>query len=158
MRRIPRETWVLVADGASARLFRNLGGENGAVKLHQEEALVLDPAEGVMPSVLPADVPAREIDEASFARQLAHRLNQDALEGRYAHLVLAADPDIRKETWNGYSYQILLTPEAMIWGMSGALLLSFGIECLIRLIDWVVLGGRRLRQSRPIEDRDVRGL
>ena len=39
MRRIPRETWVLVADGASARLFRNLGGENGAVKLHQEEAL-----------------------------------------------------------------------------------------------------------------------
>ena len=92
MRRIPRETWVLVADGASARLFRNLGGENGAVKLHQEEALVLDPAEGVMPSVLPADVPAREIDEASFARQLAHRLNQDALEGRYAHLVLAADP------------------------------------------------------------------
>ena len=92
MRRIPRETWVMVADGASARLFRNLGGENGAVKLHQEEALVLDPAEGVMPSVLPADVPAREIDEASFARQLAHRLNQDALEGRYAHLVLAADP------------------------------------------------------------------
>ena len=73
-------------------------------------------------------------------------------------VVLAADPDIRKETWTGSSYQILLTPEAMIWGMSGALLLSFGIECLFRLIDWVVLGGRRLRQSRPIEDRDVRGL
>ena len=33
MRRIPRETWVLVADGASARLFRNLGGENGATWL-----------------------------------------------------------------------------------------------------------------------------
>ena len=43
MRRIPRETWVLVADGSSARLFRNLGSGNGAVKLHQEETLVLDP-------------------------------------------------------------------------------------------------------------------
>jgi len=26
------------------------------------------------------------------------------------------------------------------------------------LIDWVVLGGRRLRQSRPIEERDLKGL
>jgi len=95
-------------------------------------------------------------------RQLALDKQFQAMQGpwyiRFLQVVLAADPDIRKETWNGYSYQILLTPEAMIWGMSGALLLSFGIECLIRLIDWVVLGGRRLRQSRPIEDRDVRGL
>jgi hypothetical protein len=95
-------------------------------------------------------------------RQLALDKQFQAMQGpwyiRFLQVVLAADPDIRKETWNGYSYQLLLTPEAMIWGMSGALLLSFGIECLIRLIDWVVLGGRRLRQSRPIEDRDVRGL
>ncbi|ANH97133.1 Protein of unknown function [Pseudomonas koreensis] len=95
-------------------------------------------------------------------RQIALDKQFQAMQGpwyiRFLQVVLAADPDIRKETWNGYSYQILLTPEAMIWGMSGALLLSFGIECLIRLIDWVVLGGRRLRQSRPIEDRDVRGL
>lgn len=95
-------------------------------------------------------------------RQIALDKQFQAMQGpwyiRFLQVVLAADPDIRKETWNGYSYQILLTPEAMIWGMSGALLLSFGIECLFRLIDWVVLGGRRLRQSRPIEDRDVRGL
>ncbi|MBJ2206598.1 DUF2937 domain-containing protein, partial [Pseudomonas carnis] len=43
-------------------------------------------------------------------------------------------------------------------GLGGAMLLSFGIECLYRLIDWVVLGGRRLRQSRPIEERDLKGL
>ena len=95
-------------------------------------------------------------------RQLALDKQFQAMQGpwyiRFLQVALAADPDIRKETWNGYSYQILLTPEAMIWGMSGALLLSFGIECLFRLIDWVVLGGKRLRQSRPIEDRDVRGL
>ncbi|MEZ1315867.1 DUF2937 family protein [Pseudomonas fluorescens] len=97
-----------------------------------------------------------------LTRQLALDKQFQAMQGpwyiRFLQVVLAAEPDIRKETWNGYSYQILLTPEAMIWGMSGALLLSFGIECLFRLIDWVVLGGRRLRQSRPIEDRDVRGL
>ena len=99
---------------------------------------------------------------ALLTRQLALDKQFQAMQGpwyiRFLQVVLAADPDIRKETWNGYSYQILLTPEAMIWGMSGALLLSFGIECLFRLIDWVVLGGKRLRQSRPIEDRDVRGL
>ncbi|MPR00616.1 DUF2937 domain-containing protein, partial [Pseudomonas sp. MAFF 212408] len=43
-------------------------------------------------------------------------------------------------------------------GWGGAMLLSFGIECLFRLIDWVVLGGKRLRQSRPIEERDLKGL
>jgi len=95
-------------------------------------------------------------------RQLALDKQFQAMQGpwyiRFLQVVLAADPDIRKETWNGYSYQILLTPQAMIWGISGALLLSFGLECLYRLIDWVVLGGKRLRQSRPIEDRDVRGL
>ncbi|KAA0996564.1 DUF2937 family protein [Pseudomonas sp. ANT_J12] len=97
-----------------------------------------------------------------LTRQVALDKQHMAMQGpwyiRFLQVALAADPDIRKETWNGYSYQILLTPEAMIWGMSGALLLSFGIECLFRLIDWVVLGGKRLRQSRPIEDRDVRGL
>ena len=97
-----------------------------------------------------------------LTRQIALDKQFQAMQGpwyiRFLQVVLVADPDIRKETWNGYSYQILLTPEAMIWGMSGALLLSFGIECLFRLIDWVVLGGKRLRQSRPIEDRDVRGL
>ncbi|MBW8354292.1 DUF2937 family protein [Pseudomonas protegens] len=95
-------------------------------------------------------------------RQLALDKQYQAMQGpwyiRLLQVALAADPDIRKETWDGYSYQILLTPEAMIWGMSGALLLSFGLECLYRLIDWVVLGGRRLRQSRPIEERDLKGL
>lgn len=95
-------------------------------------------------------------------RQLALDKQYQAMQGpwyiRLLQVALAADPNIRKETWDGYSYQILLTPEAMIWGMSGAMLLSFGLECLYRLIDWVVLGGRRLRQSRPIEERDLKGL
>ena len=97
-----------------------------------------------------------------LTRQLALDKQFQAMQGpwyiRFLQVVLAADPDIRKETWNGYSYQILLTPEAMGWGLGGAMLLSFGLECLFRLIDCVVLGGKRLRQSRPIEERDLKGL
>jgi hypothetical protein len=99
---------------------------------------------------------------ALLTRQLALDKQFQAMQGpwyiRALQVALAADPDVRKETWNGYSYQILLTPQAMGWGMGGALLLSFGLECLFRLIDWVVLGGKRLRQSRPIEERDLKGL
>jgi hypothetical protein len=95
-------------------------------------------------------------------RQLALDKQFQAMQGpwyvRALQVAVAADPAIRLETWNGYSYQILLTPEAMGWGLGGAMLLSFGLECLFRLIDWVVLGGKRLRQSRPIEERDLKGL
>lgn len=110
--------------------------------------------------------PVFRSDADSLSTLLTRRLALDkqfqAMQGpwyiRALQVALAADPEVRKETWNGYSYQILLTPQAMGWGMGGALLLSFGLECLFRLIDWVVLGGKRLRQSRPIEERDLRGL
>jgi len=92
MRRIPRGTWVLVADGASARLFTNIGGENGQVVLHQEAAIALDPKEGEMPAILPPEVNAKEAEEAGFAREMARRLNEHALHSRFQHLVLAADP------------------------------------------------------------------
>ena len=45
---------------------------------------------------------------------------------------------VGKRTW----------PQYLGWGLGGAMLLSFGIECLFRLIDWVVLGGKRLRRGR----------
>ncbi|RRN54566.1 host attachment protein [Pseudoxanthomonas sp. SGNA-20] len=91
MRRIPRGAWVLVADGASARLFTNVG-EKGQLVLHQEAAIALDPKEGEMPAILPPEVGAKEAEEAGFARELARRLNEHALNGRFQHLVLAADP------------------------------------------------------------------
>ena len=92
MRRIPRGAWVMVADGASARLFISLGTEDGQPRLRQEESIALDPAEGEMPGVLPTETTAKEAEEQSFARQLAYRLNQDALAGRFDCLVLTADP------------------------------------------------------------------
>jgi hypothetical protein len=59
------------------------------------------------------------------------------------HVLFAADPALREETLKGYSYQILLVPEAMAWGIGCALLLSLVIESLLLLVGWVILGGRR---------------
>ncbi|NNG64230.1 DUF2937 family protein, partial [Pseudomonas fragi] len=51
-----------------------------------------------------------------------------------------------QETIDTYSYQVLLSPTAIGWAMAGALLFSFIIEGFLRLVDWVVLGGKRQRE------------
>ena len=66
MEQIPAGTLVVVADGGSARIFRNVA-EPPALSLVQ-------------------------IDQATFAKQLAQQLNEGALKQRYAHVVLVADP------------------------------------------------------------------
>ena len=97
------ETAIALARACEARieylyvadLKDTLHQAEGRNQHHSVLEMAVEEGRQVLNDVLestPADVPAREIDEASFARQLAHRLNQDALEGRYAHLVLAADP------------------------------------------------------------------
>lgn len=89
---IPAEAMVVVADGQSARVFRNVGAD-GVVSLQQQEALSArslgdDSASGIAPT----EQAPREADEAAFAKQLAQRLNHGALTNAYAHLVLVADP------------------------------------------------------------------
>ncbi|MEG1038535.1 MAG: DUF2937 family protein [Pseudomonas sp.] len=59
------------------------------------------------------------------------------------HVLVNADSQLREETLKGYSYQILLAPEALAWGLSCALLLALLVESLLLLIGWVLLGGRR---------------
>ena len=41
------------------------------------------------------------------------------------------------------SYQILLVPEAVGWGLGAGFVLAFVIESLLMVIGWVILGGRR---------------
>ncbi len=89
---IPAEALVVVADGAGARVFRNRGDER-ALSLHQVELRELmnmndDGPAGSMPN----ESTGRQIDEATFAKQLAHALNEGALKHRYEALVLVADP------------------------------------------------------------------
>ena len=64
----------------------------------------------------------------------------------------AADPDIRRETYEGYTWQVLLAPEVIAWGIVCALLLALLIETLFLTLAWVVNGGRR----KPQLERDWR--
>ncbi|KLJ02431.1 host attachment family protein [Luteimonas sp. FCS-9] len=90
--KIPQGALVVVANGGAARVFTNVG-ENGALTLRQEallEGMNLDddgPA-----GAMPAESSASQLDEATFAKQLALGLNDGALKNKFAHLVLIADP------------------------------------------------------------------
>lgn len=92
MQKILPGTWIVVADGGGARLFHSEG---------QNEAFALKQVQLLQPEDLPNDGPAghrptesdqQATDEATFAKQLAHRLNAAALKNEYEHLVLMADP------------------------------------------------------------------
>ncbi|MDH5823089.1 host attachment family protein [Luteimonas sp. RD2P54] len=90
--KMPEGTLVVVADGGGARVFRNVGDER-APALRQEGLLELmnmndDGPAGSMPS----ESSGMQIDEATFAKQLAQGLNEGALKNAYRHLVLMADP------------------------------------------------------------------
>jgi len=65
---------------------------------------------------------------------------QGAWYMRAWHVLTAADPDIRTETWNGYTWQVLLSPEVIGWGLVCALLFSLVIESFVLFIDWLFVG------------------
>jgi protein required for attachment to host cells len=89
---IPHNAFVVVADGAGARFFRNSG--------HPHKVSLTTDGD-FEPSLLTGDGPAgkqpsertrQETDEATFAKQLAHELNRRALRHEFDALVLIADP------------------------------------------------------------------
>ena len=41
---------------------------------------------------VPQEMTISQLNEATFAKQVAAQLNEDALKNRYAHLILIADP------------------------------------------------------------------
>jgi protein required for attachment to host cells len=90
---IPTNCLVVVATGAEAKLYRNIGDSNG-IRLREES--ILNPknlrSEGPSGSYVP-DSSARETDEATFSKQLAHHLYKLAIDGEFDSLVLTADPD-----------------------------------------------------------------
>ncbi len=94
---IPENTLVVVADGGSARVFTNVGdGRTLQLKQHEELQVQDISAQGVSgqgPSgAVPKDMSISQLNEATFAKQLAQQLNDDALNNRYSHLILIADP------------------------------------------------------------------
>ncbi|WP_447939191.1 host attachment family protein [Pseudoxanthomonas mexicana] len=92
MTSLPLDALVVVADGEGARVFRNRG-EQGAVSLHQYDLLELMNMNDDGPArSMPGESTSRQLDEATFAKQLAKSLNEAALKQQYEHLVLVADP------------------------------------------------------------------
>jgi len=81
-----------------------------------------------------------------------------ALQGpwyaRAWHVFAEADPQLRQETLNGYSYQVLLAPEAIAWGIACALVLAWVVECVILFIGWTLWFGRR--RAKPVAEPLVR--
>lgn len=97
MPQLPEGTLVVVADGGSARVFTNVGTEHRLALRQEGELLVEQLAEqggsGQGPAgAMPSDMSVSQLSEATFAKQLAEQLNEDALKNRYTHLVLVADP------------------------------------------------------------------
>lgn len=92
MNRIPAQAMVVVADGEGARIFRNVG-THGVLSLEQQELVTAQNIDDDGPSgSAPPEQTSKQTDEATFAKQLAHRLNHGALTNGYDHLVLVADP------------------------------------------------------------------
>ena len=92
MGKIPTGTWVVVADGAHARMLRNVGDAK-TISLTQDKLITPQDLDDDGPAGhRPPDTHGSDTDEATFAKQLAHRLNAAALKNEFAHLVLVADP------------------------------------------------------------------
>ncbi len=89
---VPERAWVVVADGHGARVLVNQGSEESP-RLVEKQALKPQDllSEGPAGSRPQGDSP-RDTDEATFAKQLALWLYQQAHGGAFQQLVLAADP------------------------------------------------------------------
>ncbi|MGA4320859.1 DUF2937 family protein [Ectopseudomonas hydrolytica] len=95
----------------------------------------------------------------SDAQSVAHLVQRSALLERewqamqgpwYAqawHLATGADRDLLGETLQAYRYQVLFTPEAILWGVICALLLAWLAELLVLLFGWM-LGAGRIRRTQ----------
>lgn len=79
-----------------------------------------------------------------------------ALQGpwyqRAWHVLATANPELRQETLAAYSYQILLKPQAIAWGLGCGLLLAWVVESVFLLIGAAAGFGR----SKKVQQRHWR--
>lgn len=59
------------------------------------------------------------------------------------HVLLRADQGIRSQVWSSYSFQVLLAPSAIAWGLSCALLAAWFGESVFLLLRRMLFGPRR---------------
>jgi protein required for attachment to host cells len=89
---IPHRTLIVVADGAHARFFRNIGKETKAQLAAEGELKPKRLLDDGPAGVRPKESSPHETDEATFAKQLAKELFRRAHSGDFNALVLIADP------------------------------------------------------------------
>lgn len=92
MDNIPTGAWVVVADGEGARVFLNVGKAHVVSLIQKDVFGPTDLADDGPAGHRPSEQTDSQTEEATFAKQLAHRLNSAALKHEYQHLVLIADP------------------------------------------------------------------
>ncbi|WP_043311648.1 DUF2937 family protein [Pseudomonas sp. ML96] len=59
------------------------------------------------------------------------------------HLGTGADQALLQETYDAYTYQVLLAPQAIFWGLGVGLVLAWLVELLALGIGWTVGIGRK---------------
>lgn len=73
---------------------------------------------------------------------------QSSAWSAYVQALLAPVPDVRKESWENYSYAIRLKPGAIAFGLVTGLIVTLGIELMLRLLlKAPKLIGRRLQAA-----------
>lgn len=88
----PTNALIVVADGHRARLFRNHGSK-GELELQKVEDWEPENLDDDGPAGnRPKESSQQDTDEATFAKQVAIRLNKMAQEGQLVQWVLVADP------------------------------------------------------------------
>lgn len=88
----PKDAFVVIIDGTQGRLYRNRSGDGGLKLEHTGDIAPKELANDGPAGGVPKDTSPREKDEATFAKQVAEYLYQQAQEGSYADLILVADP------------------------------------------------------------------
>ncbi|MBG0839070.1 DUF2937 family protein [Ectopseudomonas toyotomiensis] len=96
----------------------------------------------------------------SDAKSVGHLVQRSALLERewqamqgpwYAqawHLATGADHELFEETLQAYRYQVLFTPDAILWGVISALLLASMAEVLVVLCGWMFGAGQTRRAQQ----------
>ncbi|OYY70679.1 host attachment family protein [Sphingomonas sp. 28-63-12] len=86
--KLPENTLVLVTTGEEAKLFRV---DNGSLA-HKDNWEPTDLADDGPGGSTPTDFSDKDLNEATFSKQIAERLYAMAHKGDFAKLVLIADP------------------------------------------------------------------
>lgn len=81
---------VVVADGHQAVLFRNTA--KTGIELQEQDRLSPSHLQSESQGKQPEETTPKDEDEATFAKQLAERLNQMVLQHKVDELAIIADP------------------------------------------------------------------